>query len=148
MAYVRRGVWLAIFVGALVGGWEFAGNNAAPVRVDYVFGAVGAVPLWVALLTSFGLGAAVTAFALFARLTRSSLAQRRYRKTVASLESEVHQLRNLPVEGEREVTEVPVPELPAAASAGSGEFLDPAASAESSHSPDSPEPGPPVEVAR
>ena len=150
MAYLRRGIWLAVFVGALVGGWHFAGNNAAPVRVDYVVGVFGAVPLWLALLASFGIGAAVTAFALFARLTRSSLAGRRYRKTVAALESEVHQLRNLPVEAERDVPAL----LPAAvADAGLGaaaagralgagasdraEPAEPADSADSSDAPDS-----------
>ena len=106
MSYVRRGVWLAVFTGALVGGWNFAGNNSAPIRIDYVFGALGAVPLWLALLTSFGAGAVASALFLFARLTRSSLAQRRYRKTLVALESEVHQLRNLPVEVEGGVAEL------------------------------------------
>jgi hypothetical protein len=98
-----------VFVGALVGGWQFAGSNAAPVRIDYLAGEFGAVPLWLALAGSFGAGAAVTALALFARLTRSSLAQRRYRRTVAALESEVHQLRNLPVEAERDIAAVADP---------------------------------------
>ena len=102
MSIVHRAVWFAVFIGTLVGGWRFAGSNAAPVRIDYLIGELGAVPLWIALVTSFGIGGAVMALALFARLTRSSLAQRRYRKTLAALESEVHQLRNLPVEGGRD----------------------------------------------
>ena len=108
MSIVHRAVWFAVFLGALVGGWQFAGSNAAPVRVDYLIGELPAVPLWVALVTSFGVGGAVIALALFARLTRSSLAQRRYRKTLAALESEVHQLRNLPVEGGRDA--IPIAE--------------------------------------
>jgi len=97
MGIARRIVWLAIFVAALVGGWKFAGSNSSPVRVDYLFGEFGAVPLWLALVTSASAGVAAAVLGLSARLTRSSLAQRRYRKTVAALESEVHQLRNLPV---------------------------------------------------
>ena len=97
MGIVRRIVWLAIFVMALVGGWEFAGNNGSPVRVDYVLGQFDAVPLWLALVASAVGGLGVGVLALTARLPRASLAQRRYRKTVAALEAEVHQLRNLPV---------------------------------------------------
>jgi len=97
MAIARRLFWLAIFVTALIGGWKFAGTNGAPVAVDYLFGTFPAVPLWLALVTSAAAGAGIATAGLSARLTRSSLAQRRYRKTVAALESEVHQLRNLPV---------------------------------------------------
>ena len=98
MGIARRIVWLAVFVAALVGGWKFAGSNGSLVRVDYLFGVFGAVPLWLALVASASAGAVAAVLALSARLTRSSLAQRRYRKTVAALESEVHQLRNLPVD--------------------------------------------------
>ena len=106
MSILRRGVWLAIFVAALVGGWKFAGNNATTIGVDYLFGEIAAVPVWVALIVSFAAGAGVMGLALFARLTRSSLAQRRYRRTLASLETEVHQLRNLPLEEGRELPAV------------------------------------------
>ena len=97
MGIVRRIVWLGIFVMALVGGWEFAGSNGSLVRVDYVLGQFEAVPLWLALVASAIGGLLIGSLALTARLTRASLAQRRYRKTVAALEAEVHQLRNLPV---------------------------------------------------
>ena len=123
MSYVRRGLWIAVFIAALVSGWTFAGHNADPVSVDYLFGALTAVPLWVALLTSFVMGIVATALGLFGQLTRSSLAQRRYRKAIAALESEVHQLRNLPVEAERadaaisaEGTQADVPSDPLASS--------------------------------
>jgi len=102
MSYVRRVSWIAVFVAALVSGWTFAGHNADPVRIDYLFGVLAAVPLWAALLSCFVMGIVVTLFGMFGQLTRSSLAQRRYRKTLAALESEVHQLRNLPVESERD----------------------------------------------
>jgi len=114
MLYLRRGLWLVVFVGALIGGWKFADNNSAPVSIDYLIDVSGLLPLWLALSLSFGAGAAVASLALFARLTRSSLAQRRYRKTVAALESEVHQLRNLPVAETTPVAAMPVPERVAA----------------------------------
>ena len=42
-------------------------------------------------------GAGFTSASLFYQVARKSLVARRYRKTVAGLESEIHQLRNLPL---------------------------------------------------
>lgn len=98
MALLRRSVWVVLFVAAVWSGMRFSNENAEPVSIHYVIGTLHGVPLWLALVGSFAVGLAA-AFAAFAgRLARASLAQRRYRKTVAALESEVHQLRNLPVE--------------------------------------------------
>jgi len=120
MSIVRRGGWVVVFFGALIGGWQFAGSNAAPIRVDYLLGVFPAVPLWLALVVSFAIGAAAAVAGLFARLTRSTLAQRRYRKTLAALESEVHQLRNLPVAEGRDVVALPAPEFEPEASIEAG----------------------------
>jgi len=102
MALLRRSLWIALFVLAAWGGARFSNENGEPVSIYYWIGTLHGIPLWIALVASFasGLGVAIAAFA--GRLARASLAQRRYRKTVAALESEVHELRNLPVEvGER-----------------------------------------------
>ena len=58
---------------------------------------VNAAPLWIVLLVSFGCGVAATLALMSLRLMRAGLTNRRYRKAVDGLETEVHQLRNLPV---------------------------------------------------
>ncbi len=100
MTTLRRILTLAVFVGLMVLGWEFAGSNSGPITVNYLVGEFTGIALWLVLLVSFGLGAAcVLVFAAFSRV-QAGLVARRYRKTVASLESEVHQLRNLPLNPE------------------------------------------------
>ena len=97
MILLRRILLVVTFVAVLVLGWRFAHHNAAPVTVGYVTGELEGVALWVVILASAGLGAGVVGvFAAFSR-ARTSLLARRYRKTVAGLEAEVHQLRNLPL---------------------------------------------------
>ncbi len=95
---VRRIVMAAVFVAALVGGWRFAGSNSGPVSVNYLAGEFSDVALWMVVLASFGLGAGSVAFFALVERARAALLTRRYRKTVAGLEAEVHQLRNLPLE--------------------------------------------------
>ena len=97
MQIVRRLLMLAVFVGILVLGWRFASSNATPVPVNYVVGELPNVPLWAVILGSFGAGALVAGlFSLF-ELTKQGLVARRYRKTAEGLESEIHQMRNLPL---------------------------------------------------
>jgi uncharacterized integral membrane protein len=96
MRWLRRTIWLAIFVGIMVGGWRFASSNHAPLAVDYLVGSTE-VPAWKALLGAFGLGFAVAATGWLLFGVRAGLVQRRYRKAVGGLESELHQLRNLPL---------------------------------------------------
>ena len=97
MRIVRRLVLLALFVGILVLGWSFASRNAEPVTVSYVLGEVPSVPLWAVILASFVAGAAVAGVLSMFELTKQSLVARRYRKTAEGLESEIHQMRNLPL---------------------------------------------------
>lgn len=114
MVLLRRLLLGALLVGAMVAGAKFSDENEMPVAIGYVFGTLGEVPLWVALVGSFGLGAGLCLLAVVGRLTRSTLAQRRYRKTVAALESEVHQLRNLPIEGVSAAEAIPLAGAPPA----------------------------------
>lgn len=97
MRWVRRFLWIGVLTGLLVGGWLFAARNETPVRVHYLFGETLELALWQALLLAFGAGALlVGAFATLAAL-RHGLVQRRYRKLISGLETEVHQLRSLPL---------------------------------------------------
>lgn len=96
MRWVRRLIGVAIVVTVMVGGWRFAAENAAEISVHYLWGS-RELPLWRALLAAFGTGFALAAVGgLFFGL-RARLVQRRYRKALGGLESEIHQLRNLPL---------------------------------------------------
>jgi len=97
MRIVRRLLMLAVFVGILVLGWSFASRNADPVAVNYVLGELSGVPLWAVILGSFGAGVIVAGLLSLFELTKQGLVARRYRKTAEGLESEIHQMRNLPL---------------------------------------------------
>jgi uncharacterized integral membrane protein len=100
MRLVLRLFWLALFLGVLVLGWKFAAANAAPVPISYVFGELAPVPAWLALLAAFAVGAAAAGLIGLYQVAKLRLLTRRFRKTVRGLESEVHQLRTLPLSGE------------------------------------------------
>jgi len=97
MRLVRRLFAIAIFVGVLVAGWQFAASNAQPVVVRHPAGEFAALALWAVLLVAFGSGVALTALVGVVRGARIRLVSRRYRKLVDSLQAEVHQLRSLPL---------------------------------------------------
>jgi hypothetical protein len=65
-----------------------------------VFGAFAPVPAWLALLVAFAGGVLFAALLGFYQIAKLGLVTRRYRKAVRGLESEVHQLRSLPLVGE------------------------------------------------
>ena len=101
MRLVRKLFALVAFVGLLVGGWHFAADNSELVTVYHPAGEIGEVSLWKALLIAFGSGAGIAAMVGLVRGARLRLVSRRYRKEIAGLEAEVHQLRSLPLsEGE------------------------------------------------
>ena len=99
MQTVRRLMALALFAGLFVVAWRFASKNATEIQVDLLLFQMAAVPIWVALLTAFGIGALAAGFSLGYQVIKKNLVARRYRKTVKGLESEIHQLRNLPLAG-------------------------------------------------
>jgi uncharacterized integral membrane protein len=97
MRLARRLLTIAVFVGLLVAGWQFAASNAQPIPVYYPGGEFAARALWVVLLVAFFSGAALTALVAAVRGARIRLVSRRYRKLADSLQAEVHQLRKLPL---------------------------------------------------
>lgn len=97
MRWLRRILQIGALLAILIGGWMFAAENGSPVRVHYLLGETAEIALWLALLCAFAIGAlGVGAFTLMASL-RHGMVRRRYRKLVGGLESEIHQLRNLPL---------------------------------------------------
>ena len=96
MLWLRRLVWIALFVSMLVFGWTFAKRNAEPVHIDYLVGTLDEAA-WVIELGSFLLGALAASLLLGLQAARLALTARRYRKLANGLEQEVHQLRTLPL---------------------------------------------------
>lgn len=99
MRWARRAVALALFLAAVYVCVRFPAQNAEAVSIDYLAGRLEAVPLWAALLGAFGFGALLAGLAGLYQVTRLSMINRRYRKTARGLEVEIHELRNLPLEG-------------------------------------------------
>jgi uncharacterized integral membrane protein len=99
MQTVRRLIALALFGGLFVVAWRFASTNDTEIPIDLLLFRMPAVPIWVALLTAFGAGALLAGASLVYAVIKKNLVARRYRKAVKSLESEIHQLRNLPLAG-------------------------------------------------
>lgn len=78
-------------------GWMFYAANTAVVTIDLLGMAVVEVTVWKLALSCFALGAGtVLLMAGFLGLRGYEL-RRRYRKTIRGLESELHQLRSLPL---------------------------------------------------
>jgi uncharacterized integral membrane protein len=100
MRLVLRLIWVALFVGVLVLGWKFAAANGGEVALSYVFGELGPAPLWLVLLAAFAAGVAAAGLLGLYQVAKLRLVTRRFRKTVRGLETEVHQLRTLPLSGE------------------------------------------------
>jgi len=97
MKLARRLITVVVFVALLVAGWKFANSNASPVSVHYPGGEFAARALWVVVLVAFGAGFGLAVLIATVRGARIRLVSRRYRKLVDSLQSEVHQLRSLPL---------------------------------------------------
>ncbi|MFQ5418413.1 MAG: LapA family protein [Myxococcota bacterium] len=97
MRIARRLIVLALFLGILVLGWKFAADHETGVVIRVPLSGDTEVSLWIALLTSFGLGVAVTGSLAALRLARQGLLSRRYRAIIRKLEAEIHELRNLPL---------------------------------------------------
>lgn len=121
MTFVRRILLVAVFVLLLVGGWRFAHENEAVVSIHYVLGRTVDVALWQALLAAVTAGVLGTGLVLGLSLMRARMESRRFRKALVKLESEVHQLRNLPVVASDEEVEAGLaPAIEAGEAASSG----------------------------
>ncbi len=97
MQTVRRLMALFLFAGLFFVVWRFASMNATEIPVDLLVLQTPAEPIWVVLLIAFGLGVLSAGLSLCYLVIKKNLVARRYRKAVRGLESEIHQLRNLPL---------------------------------------------------
>ena len=97
MVLIRRLLAAALFAATLIAGWLFASRNEARVDVDVLVVQVPEVKLWLVLVVAFALGLLIAGAVGMFSLARARMVSRRYRKLVAGLQSEVHELRNLPL---------------------------------------------------
>jgi uncharacterized integral membrane protein len=98
MLIARRLLLIALVLAVVTAGIGFALRNTEPrVQVDFWLATAPEVSLWLALVIAFGVGALLATAVWLFEVARYGLVARRYRKTVARLESEIHQLRNLPL---------------------------------------------------
>ena len=96
IVWLKRLVPMGVGAGLLYLVWRLVTANEMAVEVDFLFGRMD-LALWQALGTSFLLGAALVGLYALFQMARGGLVSRRYRKQLADLEIEVHQLRNLPL---------------------------------------------------
>jgi uncharacterized integral membrane protein len=99
VVWVKRLVPASLGAGFLYLVWRIGLDNAAVVKVGYLFGEAE-FAIWKSLLGAFLLGAGVVGVFSVYQMARAGLVSRRYRKRLARLEAEVHQLRNLPLSPE------------------------------------------------
>jgi len=103
MVFVRRLLLAVVFLGVIALALVVPTSNAALVSLGIdAFDQswrLPDLPLWIVVGVAYFLGIGTASAALTWKIMKQALAGRRYRKTVAGLESEIHQLRNLPLEG-------------------------------------------------
>ena len=112
IVWIRRLVPMVVGAGLLYLAWLLITANSDPVKVDFLLGRVE-LAVWEALGVAFVVGAILVGLYAFYQSVRGRLVQRRYRKQLAALETEVHQLRNLPlnpVEAETEAADAALDE--------------------------------------
>ena len=97
MKLIRRLLAVALFGAALYVCMQFKERNESWANVDLLVWQATDVAVWLLLSITFVAGAAAATLLLTWRITRTSMEKRRYRKAASKLESEIHQLRNLPL---------------------------------------------------
>jgi uncharacterized membrane protein YciS (DUF1049 family) len=90
-------IGVGLFVAALWIGWSFRAGNASPIALDLIWFRVPEVEIWRAVLVSLGCGAVAASILVGFAWLRVRLLNRRYRSTIRRLETELHQLRSLPL---------------------------------------------------
>jgi len=96
---------LGLFVAMLTTGWKFATGNSGLIDLDLIWIQIPELELWRVILISMALGALSTAVLMGFAWLRGWLLNVRYRGAIKRLESELHEMRSLPLIGSR--TELP-----------------------------------------
>ena len=88
-----------LFVGMLWLGWSFRVGNETPIDLDLIWLRFPEVEIWRVILSAMGFGAIASALLVGFAWLRSRLLNRRYQRAIRRLESELHELRSLPLTG-------------------------------------------------
>ncbi len=98
IAWIRILVPTAVVVslGLAYVAYRLGEANAGEITIDFLLGQL-TLATWQALGLAFLAGAGLVYLYSLYQMARSGLLRRRYRKELAGLETEVHQLRNLPL---------------------------------------------------
>lgn len=88
---------VGVVVGALVFGKMFPAANSTAVDVDLLWVRVPNVEVWLLLSGSIGFGALLATLVVGFAWLKARLLNRRYRKVIKRLETELHQMRSLPL---------------------------------------------------
>ena len=99
IVWTRRLVPMVVGAGLLYLAWLLVTANAELVKVDFLVGRME-LAVWQVLGLAFTAGAVLVSLYTAYQMARGGLVRRRYRKQLAGLETEVHQLRNLPLHPE------------------------------------------------
>ena len=106
MKMLRRLLSFGLLVAALVAGYRLAQANGELVTLDLIYTQIPDVAQWMVVGGAFLTGAVLAVLLTLYQMAKLGLVARRYRKAVRGLESEIHQLRNLPL-AEEEASATP-----------------------------------------
>lgn len=90
---------VALFVATLWMGWSFRAGNATPVNLDLIWIRLPSVELWRLILVAMAFGVILSTLFIGFAWMRSRLLNRRYHRVIRRLETELHELRSLPLSG-------------------------------------------------
>lgn len=116
-------VGLVLLFGGGWIGWNFPSANLAVVDIDLLWITIEGVSVWKLVLGAFALGAGLVLLAAAFFYMRGVILRRRYRATIRRLESELHQMRSLPLSDAGASTPgeaLPAEATPARSAAGGG----------------------------
>lgn len=94
--------WVAVlgaFVALLWLGWSFRIGNETLIDLDLIWVKFHQVELWRVILLAIATGAIFSALCVGFAWLRGRLLNRRYRRAIRRLESELHEMRSLPLTG-------------------------------------------------
>jgi len=95
-------VLVGLFVGTLWIGWTFRASNSALIDLELIWVRVPDVEIWRIILLALLLGAVLSALLFGFAWLRQRLLSGRYRRVIKRLESELHEMRSLPLAGHRD----------------------------------------------
>jgi uncharacterized membrane protein YciS (DUF1049 family) len=101
-------VLIGLFISALWAGWTFRSSNSVPVDLELVWILIPNVELWWVVLGSMAFGAVLATIIVGFAWLRERLLNLRYRRAIKKLETELHEMRSMPLSGSRSAGSEPL----------------------------------------